>query len=615
MLLLFLSAFALADDTTAGGQMPDLDVQAWTPSVDSRNFLWSTEGSPTGPEGLTGRSLISITRRPLVYYPAPGGNLPDVVPLVSTIGQIDLIGAYRWRSLRAGAVLPLVYAAGDGTNGEAGLGDPTLDFRFGILDRATDALGLAASTRITLPIATTELPVGAPGPTWDIEVNLDRDLGPFIVVLNAGTKLQPATSLENVEWGSQGVLRGGAALPLSDGESGIAGEVIAAWSWRDPGNGAAWPIEAMVQGWQTFGDSGVTLRFGVGTGLTTALTAPTARFVAGVSYAPTPAPDADNDGIADASDACIDKAEDLDGFEDADGCPEPVQLTVKLVDEQGQPIANATWLIGEQEGASGAGIATEPGVVTVQAKAEGYEATSQDVNVPTGAPFEAVVTLQKEKPPEVPTIATTATARGPEGEAITDGTWSVEGVGRAPLGASIDLPYGEHEVLVEATGYRIARTKTTVTEDGATDLSLDLVKAKVTITKSRVEIKDKVFFETNKAVIKPESFELLNEVAELIVAHPELTKIRIEGHTDSVGNASSNLDLSNRRAKSVLDYLVNQGVDVSRLESQGYGEEKPLVEEKTAEDRANNRRVEFFVVERSDGPVEPNTNPSNDGGQ
>lgn len=101
-------------------------------------------------------------------------------------------------------------------------------------------------------------------------------------------------------------------------------------------------------------------------------------------------------------------------------------------------------------------------------------------------------------------------------------------------------------------------------------------------------------FETGKAVIKKESLPILDNVAALMERHPEY-KLSIEGHTDSQGDDASNLDLSKRRAKAALDYLVKDGVDASRMRSEGYGETKPLGDNSTAAGRAKNRRVEFNI--------------------
>ncbi len=76
--------------------------------------------------------------------------------------------------------------------------------------------------------------------------------------------------------------------------------------------------------------------------------------------------------------------------------------------------------------------------------------------------------------------------------------------------------------------------------------------------------------------------------------------MRIEGHTDSVGTRPYNLALSQRRAQSVVEYLVNKGIDPTRLSSQGFGMEKPIASNKTEEGRSQNRRVEMIILQRAD---------------
>jgi len=124
--------------------------------------------------------------------------------------------------------------------------------------------------------------------------------------------------------------------------------------------------------------------------------------------------------------------------------------------------------------------------------------------------------------------------------------------------------------------------------------------ANVSVSGSRIDLRDTVYFNTNQASIQSRSYALLDEVAQLIQNHPELARIRVEGHTDSRGSAAYNLDLSERRAASVRRYLIDKGVASDRLESQGYGESKPLRDEQTPEAWTLNRRVDFFVVDRTD---------------
>ncbi|MBI2373989.1 MAG: OmpA family protein [Deltaproteobacteria bacterium] len=124
-------------------------------------------------------------------------------------------------------------------------------------------------------------------------------------------------------------------------------------------------------------------------------------------------------------------------------------------------------------------------------------------------------------------------------------------------------------------------------------------KQLVIISSERLEILEKVFFETDSAKIMKKSFKLLDNVASVLRAHPEILVVEVEGHTDWEGPDDYNLELSDRRAKSVRDYLVKRGgVESSRLKSAGYGETRPLANNKTAAGRAKNRRVEFKIHEQ-----------------
>ncbi len=104
-----------------------------------------------------------------------------------------------------------------------------------------------------------------------------------------------------------------------------------------------------------------------------------------------------------------------------------------------------------------------------------------------------------------------------------------------------------------------------------------------------------IFFDVNKFELKPQSQVELDKLVQLLNENPTL-KIEISGHTDNVGKPADNLLLSNNRAKAVVSYLVSKNIAAQRLGSKGYGETKPVADNKTEEGRAMNRRTEMKVV-------------------
>ncbi len=119
----------------------------------------------------------------------------------------------------------------------------------------------------------------------------------------------------------------------------------------------------------------------------------------------------------------------------------------------------------------------------------------------------------------------------------------------------------------------------------------------VVVTAQKIELKQTVFFDFNKASIKSVSFALLNEVAQAMVDNPTIN-VEIGGHTDSVGNDASNLKLSQARAESVRTYLIKRGIASDRMVPKGFGENVPIADNRTEAGRSQNRRVEFLITDR-----------------
>ena len=127
-------------------------------------------------------------------------------------------------------------------------------------------------------------------------------------------------------------------------------------------------------------------------------------------------------------------------------------------------------------------------------------------------------------------------------------------------------------------------------EDGCPDTA----PPKITVTDTRVEIGQSIQFKTGSAQILGISHDILRGVAQVLKDSPTM-KLRVEGHTDNVGDDTSNLQLSNRRAEAVRTFLIQAGVSADRLDYEGFGETRPVDTNRTKTGRSNNRRVDFVI--------------------
>jgi OOP family OmpA-OmpF porin len=160
---------------------------------------------------------------------------------------------------------------------------------------------------------------------------------------------------------------------------------------------------------------------------------------------------------------------------------------------------------------------------------------------------------------------------------------------------TIVLPYGvNYDFSAFASGYMGVSENLDLTGVGEyQEIKRDLYLVPIEVG-ATVRLNN-IFFETGKAELKAESFTELNRVIEFLQQNPNV-KIELSGHTDNVGNADFNKSLSQKRADSVMAYLISKGIDASRLVAVGYGMEKPVADNTTEEGKAMNRRVEFTIL-------------------
>lgn len=134
----------------------------------------------------------------------------------------------------------------------------------------------------------------------------------------------------------------------------------------------------------------------------------------------------------------------------------------------------------------------------------------------------------------------------------------------------------------------------------------------VRVEGTQIVLLQQVNFETARDEIKAESFGLLEQVVAALKQHPEIARVAVDGHTDGKGAEKTNINLSQRRALSVVRWLTEHGIDARRLEARGFGPRRPVADNTTEAGRAKNRRVEFLIKKRTelgeagwrDGPVD-----------
>ncbi len=242
------------------------------------------------------------------------------------------------------------------------------------------------------------------------------------------------------------------------------------------------------------------------------------------------------------------------------------------------------------------------GPVKLSVQKEGYLPLVQEVLLKAGEPSTVELALVPEVKPALLALAVTS-KRKP-----VAATLAFEGPGRRQVSLSqgdaasqkLQLPAGRYVVEVTAPGF-LAQTRGVQVTDGATlDLAFDLEpEPKQWLVKrdnGKLELTQPLRFVDGKAVLLPDSQPVLAQVVDLVV-RTGIKRLRIEGHTDNQGDKAANLALSKERARAVAEALVKAGLEPARLESEGFGDTRPVAPNLTPRGRELNRRVEFVLPE------------------
>lgn len=612
-----------------------VNADLWRQSADAR-LLTTDDASAPQKGGLYARLGSSWSYRPYVWEWEDG----EQVDVITNALSAQLAVGWGLGRARVGLTAP-VYLYSNGALqpiGGAAVGDASVDVRWSVVESDGQVPGFGLVGRVLAPMGGSQKLLGYAGLSWEAGAIVDWRLDRWLFAANLGTRGIPRIEAQDIVLDDQLWYKAGAAFAVTE-RVDLSAEVLGSASYttvfRAPiGN----PAEALV-GLGAALSPNVRVQVAAGRGLNAGIGAPAFRGVLALTYQKVADRDTDLDGLVDRLDACPEDPEDLDQFEDEDGCPEldndldglvdlrdgcpnnpedkdgvqdddgcpesNARVTVELVDREGRPIPETSSSLAPRVGAPieqrspRYTVDLTTGTWLLQAQAPGYRPVVRPFDVPESGEL----VIQQVLEPLMVTGTLVLRVTDPKGTPLT-ASWRLdnrpEDYGATGGFARRDLEVGIHGILVSAEGYASVELPLEIRANEETLVEVSLRASQVELSRERIDIRDTVYFEFNSAVIKPESYALLDEVAVVIRTHPELALVRIEGHTDDVGSDAYNLKLSQARADSVRAYLVGRGVAPTRLVAYGYGESAPLTTNATEEGRATNRRVAFYIERRSD---------------
>jgi len=369
----------------------------------------------------------------------------------------------------------------------------------------------------------------------------------FVYSASLGANIRPNHSVGIRDIGSAMTYSGGVAMLLLDQRLDIGPELYGNTDFSQRRS----PIEAIL-GAHFCATSSLVVGAGAGTGFTKAPGSPTFRGLATIGYepgrCPRPPKDSDNDGVVDASDACPTVAGVTSDDPAKNGCPP----AAAPLDQDNDGIADASDAC--------------PTIASV----------TSDKPEKNGCPL---------PPPD----------KDNDGVADADdacpGVAGIASKDTAKNGCPPPPADRDDDGIVDAAD--ACPDKPGVKSD---DPQKNGCPAIAVLTSTEITISEQILFKSASEDIDPASEQILRAVAAILTEHPELTKITVEGHTDSRGLHANNTILSTRRAQAVRNWLVKVGIAATRLDSKGFGSDVPIDSNDSEEGRQKNRRVVFRIA-------------------
>lgn len=623
-----ISALAMADDSSA--KSGEFSVQRFAPAPGPRNFV-TVEGARVKTKNAWSLGLyLNYSDRPFVVRSCKSEqncdqknatNLRDV-NVISGMFTADFLASYTpFEKLQLGLRVPVSYVNGDGidvaTGGPAvkglsgaGLGDPYLEGKYRFMGNSDSPIVLGGAVFVTAPaghgtakdkyIGDTSVTAGARA-IADGQVGKLSLAGNLIGLYRSEGKLGNTTLGPEFRYGGaagfafspilRGIVEGFGSTKFSGQNGTNTLEVDAAFRLR--------PLKSRFE-----------LTAGGGPGIIQGVGVPSYRVFLGAMYIHEVG-DQDADGIPDDQDQCPTIAEDKDGFQDEDGCPDPDNDNDTIPDDRDK-CPNEPETVNNFQDDDGC-----PDQIPDRDKDGIPDAEDKcpddggDV-IRYKGPFYGCPDRDKDGVPD-------KIDKCPDEKEDTDGFQDEDGC-PDPDNDGDGVLDGEDQCIdVPGTKENNGCPETDRDKDGIVD-RLDKCPDKpenyngyqdddgcpdnkptlVTQTATSLEIKGTIEFATDSnKIVGQKSFSILDAVASLLNHNVRIQQIEIGGHTDDRGDKAHNTALSKGRAEAVAKYLESKGVRADRMAAQGYGPDKPIADNKTTGGRQNNRRVEFKILKQA----------------
>ncbi len=589
----------------------NLPIDTFRPAMDSRGYLTINASQVLGHKELSfGLGSLSWGHKLLGFE---NGTATYSVDNVITATLIAAYGVHIGPAeLEFGVSVPLSIMSGDRGPDDLGAADnPNDDMRYQLDGQGLGNVGLHLKTRFLKTSKSPRIGLGVIAsvylPTTDPEDRflgenaltpqimgiLDKEFGRrgrLRVSLNAGFRLRAMTSFTDTGDGgapatNQTITASGEipvglgiAFAISPQKFDLVGEVFGAVPVGDHENYQ--PLEA-IGGVKLYLARNSFLSLGAGRGLVPAKGAnPDFRAFIGIVFEPNIG-DRDGDGLKDDVDKCPDEPEDFDGFEDEDGCPEPDNDRDGIVDED-----DKCPLIPEDKD----GFQDEDGCPDGDSNDRDGDRILDEVDRCPDDPEDYDQFEDEDGCPDLDNDQDKILDVDDLCPNDPEDYDQFEDQDGCP-----DLDNDKDRILDkddkcpnEPETYNNFED-----ENGCPD------RHGAVLLQSGIVTLEPIEFQYNRAVILKSSHYILDAVVATMNGNPDIALIEVQGHTDERGNDAYNLDLSERRAAAVMAYLTSHGVDVKRLQAEGYGETQPKDRRHNEAAWALNRRVEFIILKRA----------------